>query len=81
MELHPGNRFAYHVVDVVVVVPLTPYASQFAELERITVDVLHALTGTQFQLAATIRHDSDPDAAPAFQSNVIDVRFVGPDIC
>ena len=69
------------VVDVVIVYPLTPYDTQFAALESATVDVLRALTGTEFQLAATIRHDADPDASPPHQSNVIDVRFVGPDIC
>lgn len=81
LELHPGNRFAYHVVDVVVAFQLTPYDTQFAALEAATVDVLRALTGTEYQIAATIRHDADPDASPPYQSNVIDVRFAGPDIC
>lgn len=81
MQLHPGNRFAYHVCDVVIVFPLTPFGPQFDALETATVDVLQALTGTSYQLDPTILHGADPAAEPPYQSNTIDVRFVGPDVC
>jgi hypothetical protein len=81
LELHPGNRFAYHVIDVVCAVPLTPYGPKYDELLAMAVDVLDALTGTQYQLDPTIEHDSDADAQPPYQSLTINVRFAGPDVC
>jgi hypothetical protein len=80
-ELHPGNRFAYQVTDVVVCVPLTPYGTQYSRLEDLTADVLTALTGTAYQLDPQVTYASDADAEPAYQSMTVNVRYQSIDIC
>jgi hypothetical protein len=80
-ELHPGNRFAYQVTDVVVAVPLTPYGTQYSRLEELTADVLTALTGTAYQLDPQVTYQSDPDNEPAYQSMTVNVRYQSIDIC
>ena len=80
-EMHPGNRFAWSVVDVVVCVPLTPYGTRYDALERLTSDVLQALAGTSFELDAQILHSADPDSEPAYQSMTVNVRYEGVSLC
>lgn len=80
-EMAPGNRYAQHVVDVVVCTHLTPYGPKYAELADLTTATLRALTGTQFALDPQIPHASDPDSEPAYQSMTVNVAYQGTDVC
>ena len=80
-ELHPGNRFAHQVIDVVVCVDLTPYGPAYDELEQLTTTVLQTLTGGQYALDRQIVHAADADSEPAYQSMTVNVRLEGVELC
>ena len=81
LELQPGNRLAYHVVDICTAVAATPWAQQYVKSVDDTVAVLRALAGTQYQFDPSIPLETDTDRSTPALFHRINVRFAGPDLC
>ena len=76
-----GNRHLYHVIDILPTVAATPWEQQHDAAASYTVDVMRALTGTQYQYIDRFPFEADTDrAVPAIYYR-INVRFAGPDLC
>lgn len=82
LELQPGNRLVYHVVDICPAVLATPWKEQYAKSVDLAVDVLKALAGTQYQFDPNIPLETDtPEGKTPAMFHRINVRFAGPDLC
>jgi hypothetical protein len=81
LDLQPGNRLVYHVIDICPAVPATPWAEQYTKSVDDAVDVLKALAGTQYQFTTEIPLETDTDRAVPAMFHRINVRFAGPDLC
>lgn len=81
LELRPGGRLLYHVVDICPSVPLTPRLQRHDEAIDLAVDVYRALAGSEYQYQATAAHDEDPEHQPPSMFYRINVSFAGPDLC
>jgi hypothetical protein len=81
LELRPGGRLLYQVVDICPSVPLTPRLQRNEEAFDLAVRVYRALAGTEYQYATEAHHEEDPDHQPPSMFYRINVRFAGPDLC
>ena len=81
LDLQPGNRLVYHVIDICPAVPATPWAEQYTKAVDTAVAVLKALAGTQYQFSTEIPLETDTDRAVPAMFHRINVRFAGPDLC
>ena len=81
LDLQPGNRLVYHVIDICPAVVATPWEQQYAVAVDTTVEVLKALAGTQYQFSTEIPLETDTDRATPAMFHRINVRFAGPDLC
>jgi len=81
LDLQPGNRIAYHVVDICTAVSATPFGEQYKRSVDDTVAVLRALAGSQYQFDPQIPLESDTDRSSPAIFHRINVRFAGPDLC
>jgi hypothetical protein len=81
LELQPGGRLLYHVIDICPAVPATPWEQQYTASVDAAVNVFRALAGTQYQLATDNPLETDIDRATPAMFHRINVRFAGPDLC
>jgi hypothetical protein len=81
LDLQPGNRLVYHVIDICPAVIATPWEQQYTAAVDTTVEVLKALAGTQYQFSTEIPLETDTDRATPAMFHRINVRFAGPDLC
>lgn len=81
LDLQPGNRLVYFVIDVEPTRPASPWETQYPKSVDDTVAVLRTLAGTQYQLTPTIEFATDLDGASPTMRHTINVRFAGPDLC
>lgn len=82
LEMQPGGRHLYHVVDVCPTVPLTPRLTRNDEAIALAVDVYRTMAGTQFVYTTAIAtYEEDAEHQPPSMFHRIRVRFVGPDLC
>jgi len=81
LDLQPGNRLVYHVIDVCPAVVATPWEQQYTAAVDSAVAVLQALAGTQYQFTTEIPLETDTDRATPAMFHRINVRFAGPDLC
>jgi hypothetical protein len=81
LDLQPGNRLVYHVIDICPAVVATPWEQQYTAAVDTTVEVLKALAGTQYQFSTEIPLETDTDRATPAMFHRINVRFAGPDLC
>ena len=81
LDLQPGNRLVYHVIDILPSVQATPWQEQYTVAVDNAVDVLKALAGTQYQFSTEIPLETDTDRAVPAMFHRINVRFAGPDLC
>jgi hypothetical protein len=81
LDLQPGNRLVYHVIDICPAVAASPWLTQYPVAVDQVVGVLRALAGTQYQLAAEIPLETDTDRSTPVMLHRINVRFAGPDLC
>lgn len=80
LDLQPGNRLVYYVIDLQVARPASPWTTQYSADVDDTVAVLRTLAGTQYQLSPTIEFSTDLEGSP-IMFHTINVRFAGPDLC
>lgn len=81
LDLQPGNRLVYHVIDILPTVAATPWDKQYPVAVDQAVAVLRALAGTQYQLTSEIPLETDTDRGAPAMFHRINVRFAGPDLC
>ena len=81
LDLQPGNRLVYHVIDILPSVQATPWQEQYTVAVDTAIDVLKALAGTQYQFSTEIPLETDTDRAVPAMFHRINVRFAGPDLC
>lgn len=82
LELQPGNRLVYHVIDICPAVQATPWKEQYTAAVDECVNVLKALAGTQYQFDPNIPLETDTaDGKTPAMFHRINVRFAGPDLC
>ena len=81
LELQPGNRLLYHVIDICPAVPATPWQQQYTAAVDQAVNVFKALAGTQYQFTTDNPLETDTDRTTPAMFHRINVRFAGPDLC
>lgn len=81
LELQPGNRLVYHVIDVCPTVAASPWEAQYPVAVDAAVAVLKALAGTQYQFDPSVPLETDTDRNTPVMLHRINVRFAGPDLC
>jgi hypothetical protein len=81
LELRPGGRLLYQVVDICPSVPLTPRLQRNTEALDLAVQVYRALNGTNYQYQSEALYEEDGDHQPPSMFYRINVRFAGPDLC
>jgi hypothetical protein len=81
MDLQPGGRLLYDVVDVCVERAASPWKEQAALVHGDTVEVLRALAGTSYHFDQSITFETDTDGTTPAVLYRINVRFAGPDLC
>jgi len=81
LELQPGNRLVYFVIDIEPTRPASPWVTQYPKSVDDTVAVLKTLAGTQYQFSPSIEFNTDLDGASPTMRHSINVRFAGPDLC
>lgn len=81
LDLQPGGRLLYQVVDILPTVLATPWETQYPVAVDQAVAVMRALAGTQYQFDPSIPLETDTDRTTPVMFHRINVRFAGPDLC